>query len=139
MVERIDFYILSTPETISFTCRLLEKAYKEKHRIYVQTNSKAEALKLNDSLWTFKDISFVPHRLQDMTAAPIAPITIGVEEGDPNLANVLVSALPKLPKNYQAYQRIALVIANDEAQKAEARDLYKKLKASEITLQVHNL
>ena len=139
MVERIDFYILPTAEPIGFTCRLLEKAFKEKHRVYVQTPSRAEAEKLNASLWTFKDISFIPHRLHYETAQPAAPITIGDMDGNPAAADMLVVLAAQPPENYQDYQRVAIVVPNDEKQKAQARKFYKNLNTEKLDVQVHNL
>ena len=65
-MTRIDFYILdeaSRQDRYLLSCRIIEKAWKNHHRVMVQTGSEEEARHLDKLLWTFRDQSFVPHGL----------------------------------------------------------------------------
>ena len=85
-MTRVDFYVL--PDTadgarLEFACRIAEKAYTQAHRVYVHAASAAEAARLDELLWTFRDTSFVPHALAGagISAADAPPVLIGHEAG----------------------------------------------------------
>lgn len=66
-VPRVDFYLVTetgAQAPLLLCCRLLEKAYQQQHKVYVQTPSQQEAEALDELLWTFKDECFIPHNLQ---------------------------------------------------------------------------
>lgn len=136
---QVDFYILSTGEIIPFTCRLLEKAYQEQHRVFVYTDSADSANTLNNALWTFRDISFVPHRLSSDAGMPIAPITIGHIATSIEDADILLTTTTTLPNNYLNYQRIIFVVPNQDNLKQQARKEYTRFKNEGHPVQVHNL
>lgn len=139
MTEQVDFYILSTSEGIPFTCRLLEKAFQEQHRIHVQTHTADEAKALNEALWTFRDISFVPHKLVEEAGSPQTPISISHNEHQLEDADILVLAGTQLPAHYEHYARVIAIVPNNEDSKQQARHNYQQLKNQGHSIQVHNL
>ena len=65
-MSRVDFYVLSQegPDArLRIACRLVEKAFDQNIRVYVQTGSLADAQRLDDMLWTFNERSFIPHEV----------------------------------------------------------------------------
>ncbi len=139
MSKQIDFYILSTSESIPFTCRLLEKAFQQQHRIHVKTSDAATAKQLNETLWTFRDISFIPHRLEGDAGSPQAPITIGHDGSYSDDADILLLVDTTLPSHHERYARIIFVISNQEANKQQGRQSYQQLKEQGHSIQVHNV
>ncbi|MDG1462488.1 MAG: DNA polymerase III subunit chi, partial [Gammaproteobacteria bacterium] len=82
---RVDFYILETTtpsDRMHFVCRLIEKAYKAQHRIYLLTGSASQSVELDKLLWTFRNEGFVPHELASDRNKDAAPIIIGHEQPD---------------------------------------------------------
>lgn len=79
----VEFYLLNTvnPQAcLVATCQLLQQFYSAaishitgdhaNHSMYVLCESKADTLSLDKLLWTFDDISFIPHHVfQTDTAA----------------------------------------------------------------------
>ena len=65
-MTQVDFYVL--PENGSLTAyaavgRIAEKALSRGHQIFVQVKDEAAATALHDSLWTFREASFLPHAI----------------------------------------------------------------------------
>jgi DNA polymerase-3 subunit chi len=55
-MPRIDFYIIedtSSDASLRLACRLIEKAHKNRHRIYIHTDNEAQAHQLDELLWTY--------------------------------------------------------------------------------------
>lgn len=64
MLKQADFYILKQQDEQArrrFACRLAQKIYMSKLTLYIRTANEAESALLDELLWTFDDISFVPH------------------------------------------------------------------------------
>src|SRR3990167_11566410 len=78
-MTRIDFYLLDIPFSAlsHFVCRLLQKILQQKLSAYLYVASETEATQWDTLLWTFNDISFLPHALYKKNLAPQAPIYIG--------------------------------------------------------------
>lgn len=138
-MEQIDFYILPNDNPLPFTCRLLEKAYKQNHQIYVCANSKTQAEQLNDMLWTFNDISFVPHHLISENGHQSSPIVIGFEEQAPVHDDIYVTLSDELPDTAEKFERVIFIVPNIEEHKQIARKNYKELTDKGYNVQIHKM
>lgn len=116
-MPRIDFYLI--PETVStdklrFTCRLLEKAYEQNHQVFICAETMAQAAQLNDLLWTFKDISFVPHHLAGTPGAITPPIQIGDGSTLPPHRDILINLHAEVPAFFDQFDRVIEMVLNEE-------------------------
>ena len=78
--DRVDFYVLPDARPRGrqlLACRLAEKAYQQGYKAYIQTASREQAVLMDELLWTFKDIGFVPHVLASDPAGDSAPVVLG--------------------------------------------------------------
>ncbi len=76
---KIDFYIfpnLSMKLLHAKVASLIEDLYHHDKKILVNTNSLNEMQEFNQYLWTFKDISFVPHKLINETNHKNTPVIL---------------------------------------------------------------
>jgi len=139
-VPRADFYVL--PESVTalrFTCGLVERALKEGNSVYVLASSADEASVLNDLLWTFKDISFVPHRLIDDRENVDAPVTIGWDQKLPDTRDVLINLSSALPNAVESFSRVMEPVAPDKAARSAARDRYRDYRERGFELHSHDI
>ena len=63
-MTQVDFYLLSDPRATArefFACRLSEKIIGLNQSAYIHTESNDVARYVDDLLWTYQDISFIPH------------------------------------------------------------------------------
>lgn len=142
MPIKVDFYLLtaaSLADSRLFICRLLAKIYKQKqYKVYVYVDSAANAQLLYDSLWTFNDISFVPHQLYSEHAQMTAPIIIGTElpKGE---YDILVNLTAEVLADCAGLSRILEIIPNDEELKTAGRKKYKDCLEKDHTLATHKI
>ena len=140
-MPRADFYIVPEPAVpYRFVCQLAEKARNEGYDIYIHTASREAAATLDDLLWTFRDVSFLPHATIDAAdAVADSPITIGWEGEEPQQRQVLINLSGAAPEHADAYERIIEVVPSDPADRDRARQRYKDYRARGLELHSHNI
>jgi DNA polymerase III subunit chi len=129
---RVDFYILATAgqnSRLQFACRLTEKAYGQKHRVYAHTASADEARELDELLWTFRQGSFIPHQLISETADDRTPVRIGTPTGADDSGELLINLAPAAPAFTGNFARVAEIIDASEASKEAGRERFRQYRA----------
>ncbi len=137
---RVDFYLLNNNEPNSvwlIACRLLEKAYKRGHRVFVYCGSKENAETLDELLWTYKDDSFIPHNLQGEGPEPPPVIQIGYGEEPRGFNDILLNLAPSIPPYFSRFRRIIEIVAGNDTAKEISRDHYREYRAKQCTLHTH--
>ncbi|HEY8538413.1 MAG TPA: DNA polymerase III subunit chi [Steroidobacteraceae bacterium] len=143
-MARVDFYVLSdagSDARLRFACRLAEEAVDQGQRVYLQTSSMAEALRLDELLWTFNDRSFLAHEIAT-AAGPSHPrvmVLLGESEAPPTHRDVLINLSGRVPDDLDAYGRIAEIVDPDPERKQLSRERYKQYRARGCTLETHNV
>ncbi|HCU04856.1 MAG TPA: DNA polymerase III subunit chi [Coxiellaceae bacterium] len=115
-MTRVDFYLTSETnkqDILRFACRVLEKAYEQNCHVYVLAENMAQANQLNDLLWTFRDISFIPHQLVDTSSEVSSPIQIGCDMTRPSTQEILLNLQKDIPTIFNQFQRIIEIISNE--------------------------
>jgi len=138
----IDFYLTTatTPnEQMRFTCRLLEKAYSQQYTSYVHVANQAAAQTMYDMLWTFRDISFVPHALVDGANSDNAAIIIGSDAKPLQQHDILVNLHPEVPAFFTSYKRVIEVVYQDKEWQKLARQHYKLYQNDGYEIKTHDL
>ncbi len=142
-MTRVDFYILDgaiTGDGQRTACRIAEKAYRLGQKIFLHTNSAHSAAALDEFLWTFRDGSFVPHALLGSEAATDSPVVIGQgQEPDPSHRDVLINLGDEVPLFFSRFERVAEIVAGDEATRARARERFRFYRDRGYPLNTHEL
>ena len=143
LMARVDFYLLKQAGPRSrqaFACRLAEKAYRLENTVHIHTVDRADAERVDDLLWTFRDGSFVPHDM--VTGAGgnrQSPITIG--SGDDEIAprDLLINLCDEIPVFAEAFPRVAELVTSDDDCKRESRKRFAEYRDKGHTLQTHDV
>jgi DNA polymerase-3 subunit chi len=125
-VSRVDFYIL--PENSGrdrFACSIANKAWRRGHNVYIHTTSRETAIKLDDLLWTYHDISFIPHSLTGQSGPIDTTVIIGWQEPVPDNCNVMINLNVNIPTSAERFARIVEIVAGSEAERGMARNHYR--------------
>lgn len=139
---RVDFYLLASDQTDALwlvACRLLEKAYKRNHRVYVHCANQSEAEFLDDLLWSFRDDSFIPHNLIGEGPEPPPPIQIGFAKEPRGFNDILLNLAPEIPMFHSKFKRIMELVSNQETEKEQSRIHYKEYRTKGYELHTHHL
>lgn len=139
---RVDFYLLSNPEPDAYwtlACRLLEKAWLRKHRVFVLCPSREEAETLDECLWTFKEQSFIPHNIQGEGPEVPPAVQIGYTGEPQGYNDILLNLSPEIPTFANRFKRIMEIVKPDETAKGLSRLHYKEYKNRQYVMYTHNI
>lgn len=139
---KIDFYILeedSARARYNFICKLLEKAYKNRNRVYVNAQDQAQAHTLDEMLWTYRDDSFVPHNLYGDGPELQPPIQIGFDIVPEKQNDVLINLHSDIPNYYRQFARVIEIVSADPAVQTVSREHYKFYRSAGFTINTHKL
>lgn len=143
-MTKIDFYILSSDgphvkETVA--CKLIDKVYNLKHRVYVHTASPQDAKQLDERLWIFRQDSFLPHEIHEPGQQTKSPIVIGYHNEPPPAGDdeVLVNLSTVVPPFFSQFERLTEFVEADDTARLEARQRFKFYKDRGYELTTHDL
>ncbi|HMN43448.1 MAG TPA: DNA polymerase III subunit chi [Povalibacter sp.] len=143
-MARVDFYVLSQegPDArLRIACRLVEKAYDQNLKVYVQTSSQAEAQRLDELLWTFNDRAFIPHEINTGNGASHERVVvlIGEAAAPQSHRQLLINLVNRLPDDFEHFERVAEIVDVDPENKRLSRERYKVYRERGCELDTHNL
>jgi len=127
-MTRISFYVLKGQlehERQVFACRLAEKAYKLGKHVYIHTENAQQSETMNQTLWSFRADSFVPHQLNDGQDADDCPVLIGHDVKPPRLMDLLINLDATQPLFFSQFERMAELINDDEDIKLAGRERFQ--------------
>ena len=129
---RVDFYLLSESndqQKFIIACKLIEKAYKHGHSVFVYCDDEQQAHDIDELLWTFRAESFIPHNLQGEGPEPPPVVQIGYKDNAGNFNDVLLNLSQNIPQFFQRFRRILQIVEVDESAKEISRQHYRHYKA----------
>lgn len=139
-MTRVGFYIVENEDEASrlrLAMRLTEKAHSQGHRIYIHASSESEAQELNDSLWSFRPSSFLPHAL--LTENPDEQICIGWGQEPTTHDDLLINLQPSVPPFVGRFKRVAELVNHEPARLAALRVSWRHYKERGYAVEEHRL
>jgi DNA polymerase III subunit chi len=99
-------------------CKLADKAYQNKLKTFIYTDSEETSRNVDIQLWTFRDISFLPHKIDSpKLPQPLPPIVIGHTPPPAEYNNVLINLTATIPNFVTDFSHIIeIILPNEEAQ-----------------------
>jgi DNA polymerase III subunit chi len=141
-MPNVDFYLLNeSAETMRerFACRLAGKAYQQQQKAYIYCDNLEVAKRLDDLLWTFQAISFIPHSLVTEPDYQHLPIWIGYEELELPTYELLINLSTHMPTFLKDFKRVIEIVGCEDSDKALAREKYKAFQKMGCLLKVWDL
>jgi len=140
-VTRVDFYILSSDKSSRdrFACALTGKALVQGQQVYIHTESRESAALMDDLLWTFRDISFIPHYLANETSEHNGPVCIGWNGISLNTGEILINIGLEIPAFSRSFTRVMEIVVTDAASRQQSRDRYRRYREMGFELHSHEL
>lgn len=141
-MTRVDFYVLDAGARQSrerLACAIAAKAFGQGYRVFLYTDEAAEAERLDELLWTFRDVSFLPHARYRSGGPAEEPILIGGDEPPPGCSDVLINLTQTVPLFFSRFQRVLEVVDHGDAARAQARDRFRFYRERGYALETHSV
>jgi len=143
MIAKTAFYILNNESSLKgcaiYTCRIIEKAYSNNRKIYIHTTNLEAAQNFDIQLWTFSDISFVPHEIYTQNSNLDVQILIGYGNNLPEKKDILVNLTPEIMPFYQQFNHLIEVVPNDDNLKSLARKRFQTYQKDSCPIEIFNI
>jgi len=133
----IDFYT-HVDDRLAVAARIVAKAYAAHGTVRVLTPDAAATEALDRLLWTHPPLSFLPHCRMDSAIAPETPIWIDERLEHSGPAAVLVNLHAEAPPFFSRFERLAEVVAADEAQVVAGRARFRFYRERGYELRQHD-
>jgi DNA polymerase III subunit chi len=117
----------NAPGKLAYACRLLRKAVAAGSTVAVVADEPTLG-KLDEQLWSFSALDFVPHGSFDALTPEqrlLTPIWLCRSADQGQGRQVLVNLLPTVSQGLEAFERVIEIVSNEEADKQSARVRWK--------------
>lgn len=130
----------NAPDKLAYACRLLRKAQLGRARVVVTADDDM-LRRLDQQLWTFSALDFVPHCMLDSPAAVLqaTPIVLAADPTQAPHHEVLVNLGDSVPEGFARFQRVIEVVSNDDEDRAGARGRWRHYAAQGFAIVRHDL
>lgn len=139
----VTFYVLPSvaeSQRLLFACRLIEKAYRAGSFCYVLAETDAQAQRLDDLLWTFRQGSFIPHQRYTGELPGIDKVVLlGAVEPPASWQKIIVNLSAKGPSDCERAERILEILDDSPEVKAQGRMRYRRYQQAGFTVETHEM
>lgn len=124
-MTRIDFHS-NISDKIAYACRLTRKARHAGGRVVLLVQDGREREVLDQTLWTFSELDFLPHVAADDPLAAQTPILI-TEHDSADLPHhqILINLSGATPGHFASFERMIEIIGCGDADKSGGRERWK--------------
>lgn len=126
-MTRIDFHS-NVPDKLAYACRLVRKARSQNLRVVMMAADAAQLQRLDEMLWTFSDLDFLPHVPADSPLAAQTPILLmQMDDADVDLPHyqVLVNLAQQPPGNFARFERMFEIVSAEAEDRLAGRERYR--------------
>ena len=138
------FYILDSDDDINYcTCKIIKKFYEEGKKILVSSKNSILIDDLNKLLWTFEQLSFIPHSTsKDYDSLTQVLLTETGYKNDSIIKkdyNIFINLDDEVKTDYHNYEIVIELVSGNEHQKNLAREKYLYYKNNRLNVKHENL
>lgn len=144
-MTNIHFYVGSShalQARLRLACKLVVKAQRQALHTYIHTDNAATALSLDELIWTFDDLSFIPHSLAppqtDCDNDPVN-VWIGHDYEPMEQCDFLINLSNETPAFFSRFTRMAEVLDQEDAILNAGRQRYQFYRERGYNLEYHQL
>jgi DNA polymerase-3 subunit chi len=124
-MTRIDFHS-NVADKIAYACRLVRKARAANCSAVIVGADRGQLAALDDALWTFSDLDFLPHVMAEDALATQTPVILALNDA-PEFPHyqVLINLSAETPTHYARFERMLEVVSAETGDKAAGRERYR--------------
>lgn len=130
----------NVPDKTLYLCRLLRKAVGQGARVAV-TGGESALSELDQALWSFSPVDFVPHCTAQSDAAvrDASPVVLGVAAQASPHHDVLLNLGEQVPAGFERFSRVIEVVGNADDERAQSRLRWKYYQERGYAITRHDL
>ena len=135
----IKFYVCrdsALDSRLLLACKLTQKAREQGMHVYIHTDASGTTQKINELLWSWSAISFMPHAV---APDPDVQILLGNEYEPMQHCDYLINLSGERPAFFSRFKRMAEILDHDPEILRSGRDRYRFYQDRGYKLDYHKL
>lgn len=140
-MTRIAFYVGQSNNLqarLLLACKLVEKALAQDLNIYIHTDHLTTSTRMDELLWTYSDLSFIPHAMTPSSERGLK-VLIGHDYEPPEPYEFLINLSNQIPSFLERFERMAEVLDQEESILVAGRKRYQIYRKQGYNLDYHQL
>jgi len=136
----INFYVGKSRHLryrLRFACKLVEKALAQQLTCYIHIDDLRNCELMDDILWTYNDISFIPHGIYPHVET--LPVLLGYGDNSPPKADFLINLSNQVPHFLSHFTKVAEVLDQETEILQAGRKRYVYYRKQGYTLKYYQL
>lgn len=124
-MTHIDFHS-NVADKLTYACRLVRKARAADCKLVLLGSDHAQLAALNEALWNFSELDFLPHvTVEDPLAAQTPVILTDKDTAELPHHQILINLSGRMPAHFARFERMLEIISADEADITAGRERYR--------------
>lgn len=139
---KIDFHVLeetTNQRAWQYTCQLVEKSHAEQRKVFIYTNSAADAERMDKLLWTYRDDSFIPHDIVTQLDDYPPPVQISHLPAPAAQQDILINLSENIPAFLGQFKQVIEIVFTDPLVQQLARERFKQYRDQGFELNTHKI
>ena len=132
-------FFFNVDNKLHFACKMAKRAYEDGRKLIVYAPSARLADEYDRLLWTFSQLSFVPHVKAAHPLAAETPIVIATDESGLPHHDSLLNIGDEPPPFFSRFDALREIVSGDTDDRASARERLKFYKARGFEIQTHDM
>ena len=132
-------FFFNVDNKLQFACKMAKRAYDDGRKLIVYTPSPKLADEFDRLLWTFSQLSFVPHVKASHPLAAETPIIIASDDSGLPHHEALLNIGDDPPPFFSRFDALREVVSSESEDRARARARLKFYKSRGFDIQTHDM
>jgi DNA polymerase III subunit chi len=131
-------FFFNVDSKFGFACKLAKKAFDEGRKLVVYSPEVRAAEEFDRQLWTFAQLSFVPHVRAEHPLANETAIVIATKEDGLPHHEALLNLGDEPPPFFSRFLHLREIVSTHDEDRAQARERVKFYKSRGFDVQIHD-
>lgn len=140
-MTRVSFYVgksQSLQARLRLACKLVEKAHMQALHTYIHLDAYSSCQQLDELIWTYNDLSFIPHTLAP-TQEDGVKVQLGFDYEPMENCDFLINLSNEVPEFFPRFARLAEILDQENDILQAGRTRYKFYRDRGYTIDYHQL
>ena len=132
-------FFFNVDHKLNFACKLAKKAFEDGRKLVVYAPDADRAREFDRLLWTFSQLSFVPHVRAEHVLASETPIIIATDDQALPHHDALLNLGNEPPPFFSRFEHLREIVSMDDEDRGYARERLKFYKSRGFNILNHDM
>lgn len=132
-------FFFNVDNRLRFACKLSKAAMDQGKKLIVYVPDEARASEFDRLLWSYSQLSFVPHVRADHALAKATPIVIANANSELPHHDALLNLADEPPPYFTRFEFLREVVSSEDEDRAKGRERLKFYKSRGFTIQTQDM